>query len=136
MTSAGVPEGFEALEPSPFGERIGPLHMNSGGVLGFRVEPYHANRGGRVHGGLLSTVADIALSRAVHGQLPPGATMWTADLQVAFLEGAAVGEWVEATPTVDRLGRSLAHASCVLRAGDRELAKVLATFAVRVPGLE
>lgn len=139
MTGAAIPDGFEPLEPSPFGERVGPLYMNAGGavpLLGLRVEPHHANRGGRVHGGVLMTLADVALSRAVRAQLPPGATMWTADLQIAFLQGAGEGEWVEARPTVDRLGRSLVHASCVIRAGERELAKALATFAVRVPGLE
>jgi acyl-coenzyme A thioesterase PaaI-like protein len=62
--------------------------------------------------------------------------MWTADLHIAFLQGAGEGEWVEAVPAVDRVGRSLVHASCVVRAGGQELAKVLATFAVRVPGLE
>jgi acyl-coenzyme A thioesterase 13 len=137
--SDATPDGFEPLEPSPFGERIGPLYLNPQGpvpVLGLRVEPHHANRGGRVHGGVLMTLADIAVSRAVRAQLPTGATMWTADLQIAFLHGAGEGEWVEALPNVDRLGRSLVHASCVLRAGDRELAKALATFAVRVPGLE
>jgi acyl-coenzyme A thioesterase 13 len=139
MTTSAIPDSFEPLEPSPFGERIGPLYLNGHGavpVLGLRVEPHHANRGARVHGGVLMTLADIALSRAVRAQLPPGATMWTADLQIAFLEGAGEGEWVEAQPNVDRLGRSLVHASCVLRAGERELAKAMATFAVRVPGLD
>jgi uncharacterized protein (TIGR00369 family) len=138
--SAAIPDGFEPIEPtSAFGERIGPLYLSARGqvpVLGVRVEPHHANRGGRVHGGLLSTVADIALSRAVRTQVPPGAMMWTADLHVVFLHGAAEGEWIEAIPAVDRVGRSLIHASCVLRAGERELAKALATFAVRVPGLD
>ena len=136
--SGAVPDGFAPLESSPFGERIGPLYLNPRGpvpALGLRVEAHHANRGGRVHGGVLMTLADIALSRAVRAQLPSGATMWTADLQIAFLHGAAEGEWVEALPNVDRLGRSLVHASCALRAGERELAKALATFAVRVPGL-
>jgi uncharacterized protein (TIGR00369 family) len=139
VTPDTVPHGFAPLEPSPFGERVGPLYLNAEGsvpVLGLRVERHHANRGGRVHGGVLMTLADIALSRAVRAELPSGATMWTADLQIAFLEGAGEGEWVEALPNVDRLGRSLVHASCVLRAGERELAKALATFAVRVPGLE
>ena len=134
-----IPEHFEPLEPSPFGERIGPLYMStrdSVPVLAVRVEPHHANRGGRVHGGVLMTLADIALSRAVRAKLPPGSTMWTADLQIAFLQGAGEGDWVEALPTVDRVGRSLVHASCVLRSGEQELAKALATFAVRVPGLD
>ncbi len=134
----GIPTDFEPLEPSPFGERIGPLYVSTRDslpVLAVAVEGHHTNRGGRVHGGLLATLADIALSRAVRAQLPPGATMWTADLHIAFLQGIGEGEWIEAVPSVDRVGRSLVHASCVLRAGEQELAKVLATFAVRVPGL-
>lgn len=136
---AAVPGQFEPLESGPFGERIGPLYTSTDGsvaVLGVAIERHHTNRGGRVHGGVLMTLADIALSRAVRAQLPPGATMWTADLHIAFLQGAGEGEWVEAVPAVDRVGRSLVHASCVVRAGGQELAKVLATFAVRVPGLE
>jgi uncharacterized protein (TIGR00369 family) len=134
-----IPAHFELLSPSPFGERIGPLYVSSRDsvpILGIRIENHHTNRGGRVHGGLLTTVADIALSRAVRDHLPPGATMWTADLHIAFLQGAAAGEWVEAIPSIDRVGRSLIHASCVLKAAEQELAKVLATFAVRLPGLE
>ena len=139
MTSVALPDGFEPIDPSPFGDRIGPLYLNATGptpVLGLRVEPHHANRGGRVHGGVLMTIADIALSRAVRARLPAGATMWTADLQIAFLQGAGEGDWLEAHARVDRLGRSLAHASCAVRSGEQELANVLATFAVRVPGLE
>ncbi len=134
-----IPQHFEQLEPSPFGERVGPLYINTRDavpVLAVAVQEHHTNRGGRVHGGLLATLADIALSRAVRAQLPPGSTMWTADLHVAFLQGTGQGEWIEAIPTVDRIGRSLVHASCVLRVGEQELAKVLATFAVRVPGLD
>lgn len=133
-----VPEHFEPLESSPFGDRVGPLYINTQEavpVIGVMVAGHHTNRGARVHGGLLMSVADIALSRAVKTQLPPGATMWTADLHIAFLQGIGEGEWLEARPTVDRVGRSLIHASCVLKAGEQELAKVLATFAVRVPGL-
>jgi acyl-coenzyme A thioesterase 13 len=133
-----IPQHFEPLEPSPFGERVGPLYINTRDpvpVLAVAVQEHHTNRGGRVHGGLLATLADIALSRAVRAELPPGSTMWTADLHVAFLHGTGQGAWIEAIPTVDRIGRTLVHASCVLKAGEQELAKVLATFAVRVPGL-
>lgn len=61
--------------------------------------------------------------------------MSTADLHIAFLDGVAPGRWVEAHPSIDRTGRSLIHASCVLRSGDSAVAKVLATFAVRLAGL-
>lgn len=134
-----VPDGFEPLAASPFSELIGPLYVNRDGpvpVLGVQVRGEHHNRTGRAHGGLLMTLADIALSRAVHEHLPPGAAMATADLHIAFLNGVADGEWLEAVPTVDRTGRSLIHASCVLRTGGDAVAKVLATFAVRLPHLD
>ena len=131
-----VPDHFEPLEPSPFGERIGPLYVSthdSVPILGVEVAPHHANRAGRVHGGVLMTVADIALSRAVRAHIPRGATMATADLHIAFLESVAQGEWVEAVPSIDRVGRSLIHSSCVLRTAEEPIAKVLATFSVRLP---
>ena len=137
--SAGAPADFEPLSASPFTELIGPLYINTAGelpVLAVRVSSQHANRRGRAHGGLLMTLADVALSRAVHAQLPAGGTLATADLHIAFLEGVADGAWLEAIPAIDRIGRGLVHASCVLRSGTVEVAKVLATFAVRVPGLD
>jgi acyl-coenzyme A thioesterase 13 len=133
-----VPAGFEALSPSPFSELIGPVYINRAGpvpVVGVEVGPHHANRRGNAHGGLLMTLSDIALSRAVFEHLPPGATMATADLHIAFLNGVAPGAWLSAVPSVDRTGRSLIHASCEVRAGEEVVAKVLATFAVRLTGL-
>jgi uncharacterized protein (TIGR00369 family) len=130
-----IPEHFEPLSTSPFSERIGPLYVSrrdSAPVIGVRIAPYHANRLGRAHGGLLMTVADVALSRAVREHLPPGATMATADLHIAFLDALGQEDWLEATPTIDRIGRTLIHASCVMRSGDRKVARALATFAVRL----
>jgi acyl-coenzyme A thioesterase 13 len=130
-----VPEGFEPLPPSPFSERVGPLYVSYRDpvpVIGVRIEGHHANRAGRAHGGLLMTVADIALSRAVRAEVPKGATFATADLHLAFLEGVAQGTWIEAVPSIDRIGRGLIHGSCVLKAGEEPVARVLATFAVRL----
>lgn len=101
-------------------------------MIGVRIASYHANRLGRAHGGLLMTVADIALSRAVREHLPRGATMATADLHIAFLESLGEEDWLEAVPAIDRVGRSLIHASCVMRSDERNVARVLATFAVRL----
>jgi uncharacterized protein (TIGR00369 family) len=132
-----LPPGFEPAEPaSPFTETVGPIYLNSQGslpVLGIRIASHHANRAGRAHGGLLTTLADIAMSRAVVTTLPPGATMSTADLHIAFLDGAGDGQWLEATPSIDRAGRALIHASCQLAADGKLVAKVLGCFAVRLP---
>lgn len=134
-----VPASFEPLDASAFSELVGPLYIDRSGslpVIGVEVGPQHGNRRGRVHGGLLMTLADIALSRAVREHLPPGATMATADLHIAFLQGVGPGTWITATPSVDRTGRSLIHASCELESDGAAVAKVLATFAVRLAGLD
>jgi acyl-coenzyme A thioesterase 13 len=130
-----IPPEFEPLSPSPFSERIGPLYTSTRGsvpVVGVLVEPHHANRAGRAHGGLLMTVADIALSRAVRQHLPPGSTLATADLHIAFLEGIGERDWLEAIPSVDRIGRALIHGSCLLRSRERDVARAMGTFAVRL----
>jgi acyl-coenzyme A thioesterase PaaI-like protein len=82
------------------------------------------------------TLADIAISRAARAHVPPGATFATAGLQIAFLEGVGEGQWLEALPRIERLGRSLIHASCEIRAGDETVARVLATVSVRLPILD
>jgi acyl-coenzyme A thioesterase 13 len=128
-----VPDGYEPFSPSPFGELVGPLYAgrrDSGPTLAVRVGLEHGNRIGRAHGGLMMTVADIALTRAALEQLPPSTTVATADLHIAFLESVSEGEWLEAIPSIDRIGRSLIHGSCVLEAGAKEVARVLATIAV------
>ncbi len=130
-----TPDLYEPLEPSPFGELVGPLYMkptDSGPVVGLRVRPEHANRAGRAHGGLLMSLADIAVSRAARATVPPGCAFATSSLQIAFLEAASEGEWLEAVPRIDRLGRTLIHTSCEIRSGERIVARVLATVSVRL----
>jgi acyl-coenzyme A thioesterase 13 len=131
-----VPDDFQQLEASPFSERIGPLYISTRGsvpVLGLLVDGHHLNRAGRVHGGLLATLADIALSRAAWEHVPEGSTIATADLHIAYLGNVNPGAWVEAWPSVDRVGRAVVHASCLVESDGEPLAKVLATVAVRLP---
>ncbi len=131
-----IPDSFEPLNPSPFSELIGPIYIRADEgvpVLGVRVGAEHANRRGRAHGGLMMTLADIAVSRASAATVPPGALIATADLTISFLESVGEGQWLEAVPSVDRQGRSLIHVSCELRADQTLVARVLATIAVRLP---
>jgi uncharacterized protein (TIGR00369 family) len=134
-----VPAGFEPINASPFSERVGPLYISRRDgvpVLGLQVEPHHANRAGRVHGGLLATLADIAVSRAAWDHVPEGATIATADLHISYLGNVTAGAWVEAWPSIDRVGRAVIHASCLVESDGEPLAKVLATVAVRMPAIE
>ena len=62
---ADVPDGFRPLsKSSPFLDAIGPFyekHMPDGVAIGLRIEARHANNRAFAHGGLLFTVADLAL---------------------------------------------------------------------------
>jgi acyl-coenzyme A thioesterase PaaI-like protein len=79
----------------------------------------------------MMTLADIAVSRAARGQLPPQTRVMTADLHIAFLEAVSEGQWLEAIPRIDRVGSSLVRATCVLEADGKTAARVLATIAVQ-----
>jgi uncharacterized protein (TIGR00369 family) len=130
-----VPAGFEPINASSFSERIGPLYIKHEDVpvLGLEVEGHHLNRAGRVHGGLLATLADVAVSRAAWDQVPEGSTIATADLHISYLGNVNAGAWVEAWPKIDRVGRAVVHTSCLVESDGEPLAKVLATIAVRLP---
>jgi uncharacterized protein (TIGR00369 family) len=128
-----VPDGYEPFSLSPFGELVGPLYAgwrDSAPTIAVRVGSEHGNRSGRAHGGLMMTVADIALTRAALSLLPPDARVATADLHIAFLESVSEGDWLVAIPSIDRVGRSLIHGSCVLEATAKTAARVLATITV------
>src|SRR5262249_8152890 len=118
-----------------FSERIGPLYLKHEDVpvLGLEVQGHHLNRAGRVHGGLLATLADIAVSPAAGDQGPEGSTIATADLHTSYLGHVNAGARVEAWPAIDRVGRGVVHTSCLVESDGEPLAKVLATIAVRLP---
>lgn len=66
---ADAPEGFRLVpRASPSNDLIGPLYENRGGnevSIGLRIEAKHANSRGTCHGGLLATLADLALGYAM-----------------------------------------------------------------------
>jgi acyl-coenzyme A thioesterase 13 len=128
-----VPPGFSRLQSSPFSDLVGPLYRCDEGDLpavGLVIQPEHANTMGFAHGGLLATLADVALGQALKAVLPKGLTAVTANLNITFLGSAAVGEWVEAWPAIDKRGTRLIFLTCELRSPGGPVAKVSATFAV------
>lgn len=114
------PEGYRVLPMTGgFIGANGPLHIRverEPGTktvrrvqLGFRVEPRHCNPMGNCHGGMLATFADMLMpftahrvTAAVRGRFLP-----TVSLQVDYLRGAALGDWVQGEAQVLRTTRSL-----------------------------
>lgn len=130
-----VPDGFVPYkEPSPFLDRVGPLYERGGDaaefVLGLLVLDHHCNRRGFAHGGLLVTLADIALGKTGERRSDPPASLLTASLAFDFVGVARRGEWVEARCDFHRTGRTLAFANCYITSGARVVGRANGLFKV------
>ncbi len=118
-----VPDGFLPYsEPSPFLDQIGPLYERDnerGFALGLLVLDRHCNRRGFAHGGLLVTLADIALGKTGERRSTPRVRLLTTSLVFDFISIARRGDWIEAQCDFQRTGREIAFANCyVTRSGD------------------
>ncbi len=82
----------------------------------------------------VTTLADVAMSYVVHASATPRLAVSTATLTVNFLSGVRLGDWLEAAPRIDRMGRALAHTSGAIRRGDEVVATMLGVFSHRPPG--
>ena len=138
--TVGIPDGFVPYrEPSPFLDRVGPLYerdgdgsaaMAAGLTLGLLVLEHHCNRRGFAHGGLLVTLADLALGKTGERRSDPPASLLTASLAFDFVGVARQGEWVEARCDFHRVGRTLAFGNCYLTSGARVVGRANGVFTV------
>lgn len=132
--SAATPDGYERYEGAgAFLDLIGPLHARgegAGRVYGLSMDARHLNHRGSVQGGLLATLVDFAIGRAIQADAESDMQAATVSLTTDYLGPAHEGDWVEAHTEVDRLGSTLAFADCSLRVGEREVVRGRAVFAV------
>ncbi len=130
-----VPQGFEPLfRSSPFLDLLGPLYNKRAGsnlIIGFRAATKHCNARGLVHGGVLSSLADIALgySAAYSGEKP--IPMVTASLTIDYAGGAKKGEWIEIESDVQKVGKSMAFANCYFLVNSKRIARASCVFSVQ-----
>lgn len=129
----GAPPGFEPLfRTSPFLETLGPFLYRrtlDGFVIGLRVAEKHANARGTAHGGLLLTLADIALGYTAAFSEEPPLSLTTANLSADFAGHAKIGDWVEAHVDLQKIGRRLVFANAYLVVGAERIARASAVFA-------
>jgi acyl-coenzyme A thioesterase 13 len=130
-----VPEGFQLVQrprPNPFNELVGPFYSKRQGKdisLGLRIEERHTNSRGICHGGLLATMADLALGYAclaIGGQT----SFVTVNLSLDFAGSAKAGDWVESQAEVQKTGARLAFANCYLVANGVRIVRANAIFAL------
>jgi uncharacterized protein (TIGR00369 family) len=113
-----APDGFAPLfRNSPYTDAIGPLYYRKEGrdlVIAIRALAKHANARGLVHGGLLMTIADIALGYSMAFCEDPPVSLITASITADFAGSAKVGDWIEAHVDVQKIGTRLAFANAYL----------------------
>ena len=137
--TAQLPEGFIRVRrprPNPFNEMIGPFYERRRGTevsLGLRIEHRHCNSRDICHGGLLATLADLALgySALEAGKTAGGHSSFvTVSLSLDFAGSAKAGEWVESEVEVHKTGTRLAFANGYLVANGVRIVRASAIFAL------
>jgi uncharacterized protein (TIGR00369 family) len=129
---SSVPSGFEPLSrTSPYSELIGPIYQKTepqGLVFGIEVEKKHCNMRGQVHGGVLGTLADIAMGYSTAFSTRPPTPLVTVNLAIDFVGKAEQGDWIEIHTDVQRVGGQLAFANCYFHVGTARIARASAVF--------
>src|SRR5258706_8812283 len=138
-----LPEGFVRVRrprPNPFNEMVGPFYERRQGTevsLGLRIEPRHCNSRDICHGGLLATLADLALGysalaagRNAGGPDRDKQSFVTVSLSLDFTGSAKAGDWVESEVEVQKTGSRLAFANCYLVANGVRIVRASAIFAL------
>ena len=128
-----IPEDFKLFSSSyemPFMELIGPIyrHRDHASVrLGILVDDNHCNPMGTVHGGMLSTLADAAAGLTlIENDGKRGAV--TINLNMDFIGSANRGAWLEAVPTIKKVGGSVGFCVCEIFEGDRLILRASGAF--------
>ena len=134
MTSIAIPEGFERQSRhSPLTDPWEPLfsrRTEEAVIIGLRAAAPHANSRGFVHGGLIAALADNAMGLSCGQGLDGAPSLVTVNLAIDYLGTATIGQWLEVTPTVVKLGGSLCFAQAIVTADGRPCARANATFKV------
>jgi len=128
-----IPLGFAPLfRTSPFLEATGPFDFRRDGerlVVALRVLEKHVNARGFAHGGLLMTLADIALGYSLAYSEEPPASFVTANLTADFAGSAKLGDWVEAHVDIQKSGTRLAFTNAYLVVDGERILRASAVFA-------
>lgn len=106
-------------------ERINETSVN----VTLPIQPLFINSVGVVHGGIISTLADVAMGNIFELDENNKQTIVTVDLKTSFLKGAK-GEFLVAKANLVKKGRTLNHVDCLIFDGENNLvAKSTGIFA-------
>ena len=118
----GIPDGFKpARFDGKYLHHVGPYFTKKTDdtiLVALRVEDHHINYVDIAHGGILTTLADVALSFQVFLSERPAPVVTTISLTTNFLGAVKLGDWLVADGYIDRLGKRLAYTHGAIRQGD------------------
>jgi len=119
-----LPEGAENISTGGFNRFAGPFYRlaDEGEVrrFAFVVLDKHMNAAGSVHGGVLMTFADIAMSRAT--RLATGAqSVSTVAFSCDFMAAGHLGELIEIRVRIARRTRKFVFLAAEIASGGRSL---------------
>lgn len=91
----------------------------------------HENRNGTVHGGVIATLLDSVMGRAVRNSLDEGQSTATISMTVTYLRPGKVGEEIAASAEIRKSGGSVVMVEGDVVADDGEpIAHGVATYTV------
>lgn len=128
--------GWKQLPVKAFYRHIGPFYARRDGddwEYGLQTTEEHDNSAGAVHGGVIATFADQALS-TVAWEAAGRRRASTVSLNVQFAGAVRPGQFVSARGHLVRAGSSLIFLTGLLSVADREVATVAGVWSVaRLP---
>ncbi|WP_324262047.1 PaaI family thioesterase [Altererythrobacter sp. H2] len=131
-------EGFAPARFTPgFLDHGGPYWLKPAEgrtLVGLRMAPHHMNYRDMAHGGVLTTLADVALSYQAFASEDPPVPVATASLTTNFLAPARLGDWLVADARIDRIGGRSAHVSGRIARGGETLATMSGVFTLHRKG--
>jgi acyl-coenzyme A thioesterase 13 len=141
MNPAEIPAGYELVQRtqgSTFAGLAGPFYARREGrqlSLGLRIEQRHLNSRGTCHGGLLATLADIALGYACVAAAADGQSknFVTIDLAVEYMAGTHEGDWLYSEVKVLNADSRTAAAAGHLLVDGNPVARISANFRMARP---
>ncbi|MCC7273609.1 MAG: PaaI family thioesterase [Alphaproteobacteria bacterium] len=125
-------QGWKQRAAHGFSELVGPFwarREDEGWAYGFVAEPKHVNPRGVVHGGMLMTLVDQALSIIVW-EAAQRRSCATIQLDTHFVAAVKPGDFVEARGKVVRQTRSLVFIHGALSVGGREVMTAMGVWKI------
>lgn len=129
--AADPPPGFASVSRAPFVNHVGPIleaveNAPDRLTLGLRVEPVHTNTLGLMHGGMIATLVDSAMARAL--VRTSGRRTVTLKMTLEYLDAVRVGDWLEAEGVVVSRDANVAVTECDVRVNGQLRAKGTGVF--------